>query len=217
MGTLTSVATVVPLGLLSPMPPAESRGGTGLTSCPNGVYGATNASLSGWGAVWQGRTAHGQWCPADRTNHINVLQLSEGGPEAASPESPESSSMGPKPGLRVLDTLCRAPFEPLEQVELKWLSCKTALLLAITSAKRVGEPHPLSISESCLWWNPDQSDITLWPNMDFLPKVPSAANINWPIMLARFDPLPGDGADQLKLLCPVRALRAYIGATAPMS
>ncbi|CAJ1053305.1 LOW QUALITY PROTEIN: uncharacterized protein LOC114463422 [Xyrichtys novacula] len=71
----------------------------------------------------------------------------------------------------VLTTLThRAPFEPLERTELKWLSYKTVLLLAITSAKRVGELHALSVSESCLRWNPDQSGITLWPNMDFLPK-----------------------------------------------
>ena len=114
----------------------------------------------------------------------------------------------------VLDALCRAPFEPLAHAELKWLSCKTAFILAITSAKRVGELHALSVSESCLRWNPDQSGVTLWPNTAFLPKVPSAANINRPIRLARFEPPPGEAASQLKLLCPVRALRAYIDATA---
>ena len=37
----------------------------------------------------------------------------------------------------VLDALCQQPFEPLDQVELKKLSFKTALLLALASAKRV--------------------------------------------------------------------------------
>ena len=114
----------------------------------------------------------------------------------------------------VLDTLCRAPFEPLARAELKWLSYKTAFLLAITSAKRVGELHALSVSESCLRWNPDHSGVTLWPNTAFLPKVPSAVNINRPIRLARFTPPSGEAASQLELLCPVRALRAYIKATA---
>jgi len=35
----------------------------------------TDASLSGWGAVWQNRTAQGQWSAQDRTEHINVLEL----------------------------------------------------------------------------------------------------------------------------------------------
>ncbi|XP_056269652.1 uncharacterized protein LOC130193228 [Pseudoliparis swirei] len=35
----------------------------------------TDASLSGWGAVWQNRTAQGQWSAQDHTEHINVLEL----------------------------------------------------------------------------------------------------------------------------------------------
>ncbi|KAK0135107.1 hypothetical protein N1851_029077 [Merluccius polli] len=70
----------------------------------------------------------------------------------------------------VLDALCLPPFEPLAQAELKWVSAKTAFLLAITSARRVGELHALSVSESCLRWNSDGSGVTLWPNAAFLPK-----------------------------------------------
>ncbi|XP_047454133.1 uncharacterized protein LOC125016013 [Mugil cephalus] len=35
----------------------------------------TDASLSGWGAVWQNRTAQGLWSARDRSVHINVLEL----------------------------------------------------------------------------------------------------------------------------------------------
>ena len=42
----------------------------------------------------------------------------------------------------------------------------------------------------------------------------SQAHLNQPIRLARFDPPPGEGTDDLGLLCPVRALGAYIAATA---
>jgi len=35
----------------------------------------TDASLSGWGAVWQNRTARGLWSALDCTDHINVLEL----------------------------------------------------------------------------------------------------------------------------------------------
>ena len=54
-----------------------------------------------------------------------------------------------------LQVLGKPPFEPLGRSELKWLSMKTAFLLAMASAKRVGELHALSISRECLHWSPD--------------------------------------------------------------
>ena len=71
----------------------------------------------------------------------------------------------------VLEALSSPPFEPLGQGGFKWLSMKAAFLLAITSAKRVGELHALSVSDTCLRWNSDGSGVTLWPNVAFLPKV----------------------------------------------
>ena len=53
----------------------------------------------------------------------------------------------------VLEAPPSPPFEPLGQVKLKWLSMKAAFLLAITSAKWVGELHALSVSDTCLRWN----------------------------------------------------------------
>ncbi|XP_075325338.1 uncharacterized protein LOC142383616 [Odontesthes bonariensis] len=35
----------------------------------------TDASLSGWGAVWQNQTAQGLWPAQDRSQHINALEL----------------------------------------------------------------------------------------------------------------------------------------------
>ena len=112
----------------------------------------------------------------------------------------------------MLDALCLPPFEPLAQVELKWVSTKTAFLLAIASAKHIGELHALSVSDSCLRWNSDGSGVTLWPNPAFLPKVLSSSNLNRPVRLAQF--VASEGEDRFKLLCPVRALRAYVAATA---
>ena len=112
----------------------------------------------------------------------------------------------------VLEALSSPPFEPLGQGGLKWLSMKAAFLLAITSAKRVGELHALSVSDTCLRWNSDGSGVTLWPNVAFLPKTLPRNHLNQPIQLARFDPPSGEGGSEL--LCPVRALRAYISATA---
>ncbi|XP_074544636.1 uncharacterized protein LOC141804209 [Halichoeres trimaculatus] len=114
----------------------------------------------------------------------------------------------------VLGALRRPPFEPLAQAGLKWLSLKTAFLLAISSAKRVSELHALSVSGSCLRWSSDGSGVILWPNAAFLPKVLSRAHLNQPIRLARFDPPSGETEDEPELLCPVRALRVYTAATA---
>lgn len=116
----------------------------------------------------------------------------------------------------VLDALCSPPFEPLAQADLKWLSCKTAFLLAIVSAKRVSELHALSVSPSCLRWHPDGSGVTLWPNTAFVPKVVSRVHSNRPLTLARFQPQSGAPGQASELLCPVRALEAYVAATAGM-
>ena len=112
----------------------------------------------------------------------------------------------------LLEAVCRPPFEPLAHADLKWLSMKAAFLLAVVSAKRVGELHALSVSETCLRWNPDGSGVILWPNVAFLPKVLTTTYVNQPIKLACFDPPSGEGGSPL--LCPVRALQAYIDATA---
>ena len=61
----------------------------------------------------------------------------------------------------VLETLCSPPFEPLEHFDLRWLTCKTAFLLAVTSAKQVGELHALSFAIDCLQWNSDGSRVTM--------------------------------------------------------
>ena len=91
------------------------------------------------------------------------------------------------------------------------MSVETAFLLAITSAKRVGELHALSGSDLCLRWNSHGSGVTLWLNTASLPKVLLLSNLNRPIHLAQF--IPPAGEERLGLLCPVRALRAYITST----
>lgn len=111
----------------------------------------------------------------------------------------------------VLEVLKSAPFEPLTEVNLKWLSMKTAFLLAMASAKRVGELQALSVCESCRQWNPDGSGVTIWPHVSYVPKVTSAVSRCSMLQLARFD----TGAPS-EPLCPVRALEAYICATAPV-
>ena len=116
---------------------------------------------------------------------------------------------------RVLGALQHAPFEPIEAIELKWLSLKTALLLAVCSARRVGELHALSVHQECCKLLPGNAGVTLQPNRAFLPKVLSDANLHQTIKLCPLPPTQeGDGTGhQASALCPVRALLSYLNCT----
>ncbi len=54
----------------------------------------------------------------------------------------------------VLSALRGAPFEPLQSVELKFLSLKTVLLSALATVKRVGDLQAFSVDDSCLEFGP---------------------------------------------------------------
>lgn len=73
----------------------------------------------------------------------------------------------------MLRALGNPPFEPLAQASLRILSLKTALLLALTSAKRMSDLCALSVSPSCLSirGGGSRSAATLQPNPSFTPKV----------------------------------------------
>ncbi len=106
--------------------------------------------------------------------------------------------------LRALQT---APFEPLQSVELKFLSMKTLLLTAIASIKRVMDLQAFSVDESCLEFGPADSSATLRPRPGYVPKVPTTPFRDQVVNLQAL-PLEEAGL-ALALLCPVRALRQY--------
>ncbi len=111
----------------------------------------------------------------------------------------------------VLVGLQRGPFEPLDSVELKYLSAKTALLTALTSIKRVGDLQAFSVSEECLVFGPDYSHVVLRPRPGYVPKVPTTPFRD---QVVNLQALPSEEADPaLALLCPVRALRIYVDRT----
>ncbi|XP_056316727.1 LOW QUALITY PROTEIN: uncharacterized protein LOC130231264 [Danio aesculapii] len=115
----------------------------------------------------------------------------------------------------VLDALTRAPFEPLEDIPIKLISLKTALLLALVSAKRVGELHALSVHQACMDFSRDDDRVKLLPNPAFVPKVSDSAYNCSAIELHAFHSPPHLSAEESKLhtLCPVRALRLYVNRT----
>ncbi len=111
----------------------------------------------------------------------------------------------------VLSGLQRGPFEPLDSVELKFLSLKTALLTALTSIKRVGDLQAFSVSEECLVFGPVYSHVVLRPRPGYVPKVPTTPFRD---QVVNLQALPSEEADPaLALLCPVRALRIYVTRT----
>ncbi len=63
----------------------------------------------------------------------------------------------------VLEALSKAPFEPLEEVPLRFLTVKTVFILAISSLKRVGDLQALSVSPSCLAFVPRMARAFLSP------------------------------------------------------
>ncbi len=111
----------------------------------------------------------------------------------------------------VLAGLQRGPFEPLDSVELKFLSLKTALLTALTSIKRVRDLQAFSVSEECLVFGPVYSHVVLRLRPGYVPKVPTTPFRD---QVVNLQALPSKEADPaLALLCPVRALRIYVDRT----
>ncbi len=111
----------------------------------------------------------------------------------------------------VLAALRGAPFEPLQSVELKFLSLKTVLLSALATVKRVGDLQAFSVDDSCLEFGPADSHVVLRPRPGYVPKVPT---MPFRDQVVNLQALPREEADPaIALLCPVRALRIYVDRT----
>ncbi len=109
----------------------------------------------------------------------------------------------------------RAPFEPIDSSDLKLLSLKTALLLALSTAKRVSELHALSVHNSCMQFTMDYSRVSLKTNPAFVPKVIESALACNQVDLMAFHPPPflSPEEERLHCLCLVRALHCYVNRT----
>lgn len=112
----------------------------------------------------------------------------------------------------VLTQLMRLPFEPIHRAELNFLSWKVALLLALISARRVGELHALTVEEPFLQFKRDT--LILRTNPKFIPKVPSDFHLNEPVILNSFFPRPSTPAERaLHSLDVQRCLKFYLQRT----
>jgi hypothetical protein len=96
--------------------------------------------------------------------------------------------------------LTEAPYEPIADADLRSLSLKTAFLLALCSARRVGELCAHSVSDDCLRWMEGGTSVSLWPNPAFLPKVVNRQSINQVLEVDAFQPASASQAEQDRLL-----------------
>ncbi len=116
----------------------------------------------------------------------------------------------------VLRALSQPPFEPLTSVGLKELSLKTTLLLALTSAKRIGDLHAFSVDSDCIRFGPGDCSVTLWPRLGYVPKSLSTPFRTQTVSLSALstESSPSRSANAQTAVCPVRALRIYIDRSA---
>ncbi len=131
-----------------------------------------------------------------------------GGSRLNPPGPPSLPSLDLALVLRALQT---TPFEPLQSVEVKFLSMKTLLLTELGSIKRVGDLQAFSVDESCLEFGPADSSATLRPCPGYMPKVPTTPFRD---QVVNLQALPLEEADPaLALLCTVHTLRQYLDRT----
>jgi hypothetical protein len=122
-------------------------------------------------------------------------------------ERPKQKRLVPQWDLGlILSALKLPPFEPATEVDLKFVSYKCCFLLALASGRI--EIHALSISDSCLRFNRDQSAVTLLTDPSFLGKIQIPSKSSEPIFIPA---LPSDSSSDL--LCPIRILKIYFDRT----
>ena len=111
----------------------------------------------------------------------------------------------------VLNSLTTAPYEPLKDAEERLLAHKTLFLLALASAKRVGELHALShrVSHSAGWRELSFSFVPgfVAKTQDQSSPDPRFESFTIPALPKSRDSPNG------RLLCPVRAVKHYLTRT----
>ena len=115
----------------------------------------------------------------------------------------------------MLQSLTGAPYEPLQTCKERFLAQKTLFLLALASAKRIGELHALSyrVPHTRNWGEVSFSFVP-----GFMAKTQDPSSL-----APRFEgfsvlALPNARNNRNgRLLCPVRAVRRYVNRTAAHS
>ena len=130
-------------------------------------------------------------------------------------DKPKNTRSLPKWNLSViLDQLTQPPFEPMEQATTKFLTWKTAFLMALASGKRRSEIHAWTLNGVLKLGDWDQ--VQLSPSPSFIAKNQLAREgplAIAPVVIPALKSSPAT-PDSEKLLCPVRALSIYLARTA---
>ncbi len=129
---------------------------------------------------------------------------------------PRTPSVPPWDLEVVLRALSQPPFEPLTSVGLKELSLKTTLLLALASAKRIGDLHAFPVYSDCMRFGPGDCSVTLWTRLGYVPKSLSTPFRTQTVSLSALsmESSPSRSGNVQTTVCPVRALRKYIDRSA---
>ena len=124
-------------------------------------------------------------------------------------ERPKQNKLVPQWNLGlVLAALNSPPFEPAEEVDLRFLYYKCCFLLALASGRRRSEIHAFSVSDSCLRFNRNKSSVTLLTDPCFLGKNQIPDRGAEPVIIPA---LPEDASSRLS--CPIRILSIYLDRT----
>ena len=113
----------------------------------------------------------------------------------------------------VLQSLTRAPYEPLRSADERFLAQKTLVLIALASAKRIGELHALSyrVSHSRAW---GEVSFVFVPGFVAKTQDPSSQDPRFDSFTIPALPKARDNPNG-RLLCPVREVKLYLRRTAP--
>ena len=124
-------------------------------------------------------------------------------------ERPKQNKLVPQWNLGlVLAALNSPPFEPAEEVDLRFLYYKCCFLLALASGRSRSEIHAFSVSDSCLRFNRNKSSVTLLTDPCFLGKNQIPDRGAEPVIIPA---LPEDASSRLS--CPIRILSIYLDRT----
>ena len=112
----------------------------------------------------------------------------------------------------VLQSLTGAPYEPLRMFEERFLAQKTLFLLALASAKRIGELHALSYR---VYHTRNWGEVSFSYVMGFVAKTQDPSSLAPQFEGFSVPALPNARNNRNgRLLCPVRAVRLYLDRTA---
>ena len=114
----------------------------------------------------------------------------------------------------VLHQLTKTPFEPMQKASHKHLTFKTVFLLPLGSGKRHSEIHAWLFKN--IQHQENWSKVSLYPYPIFLSKNQLALegpSCVAPVVIPAFAPSLDNSLQENKSLCPVRALRYYLGRT----